>query len=554
MLVDLVQQSNFFGMTHQNVGEEFAELEDGQGALNRCRCAQHCTVTLGGGSSGAQEAIQVAAGMLGKIAAADDLLQTRRVDCQTLHHLAVRVLMGRGEFRAQLKFQRAQVLALLAVNDPLIDFGDRRHAAANKGQELLRGQRNRPFAGQAAGQGLKFGPRIGQAMDLLALPQLQTMFQIAQELVGVGQVLEVLAADVLLVVQLLQSEESAAGAQPRFAAAVDALETLHQKFNIANAAAIDLHIDAGMRHLFQETLAPMAADLLPGLERRLDGDKIQLRAIDIGLHRTGKLARQAHVSGGMAHLDHGLQLPIVGGVGVVVNGVGQRHRGLALAALRTQAQVNAKHRAFAGMPGQQLRGLLRQANKVFAVGNFRRRRFQAAVVEKQQVNVGAIVQLVSAQLAQRKHREARVNHAPVGIQPLWRAKAVLELRFRLAQRFLDEHVGQGGDLGCGLGQSCDAQHIAQHDADVLAPLEAGQQRGSVGFQRARAHAGEALLKLFARMGAIQVALAHEGVEEVGIVDQRLTQPGTVTKHHHRVVHQRRMFFKQVQQFRRGHFR
>jgi len=40
-------------------------------------------------------------------------------------------------------------------------------------------------------------------MRLLPLPQLQTMLQTAQELVRIGEVVEVFAADVFLVMQLL---------------------------------------------------------------------------------------------------------------------------------------------------------------------------------------------------------------------------------------------------------------------------------------------------------------------------------------------------------------
>ena len=86
-------------------------------------------------------------------------------------------------------------------------------------------------------------------MRLLSLPQLQSMFQIAQELIGVGKVVEVFAADVFLVVQLLQGKHRAARAQPGFSASVDALQTLHQKLDVANSAAIKLHVDAALRLL-----------------------------------------------------------------------------------------------------------------------------------------------------------------------------------------------------------------------------------------------------------------------------------------------------------------
>ena len=155
----------------------------------------------------------------------------------------------------------------------------------------------------------------------------------------------------------------------------------------------------GLRDLLQQ-VAAAAADLLAGLQRGLDGDEVQLGTIHVRLDRAHKFARQSQVAGGMTGLDHGLQLPVVGDVGVVVDSVGQRHGRLAFTALRTQAQIDAKHRPFASVPRQQFGGLLRQANEIFAVRNFHSRRLRSAVIQVKKIDVGAVVQLVAAQLSQ----------------------------------------------------------------------------------------------------------------------------------------------------------
>ena len=55
--------------------------------------------------------------------------------------------------------------------------------------------------------------------------------------------MEIVAAEVFLVMQLLQREQGSARVQPRLGAAVDALQTLHQKLDVANAAAVQLDVD-----------------------------------------------------------------------------------------------------------------------------------------------------------------------------------------------------------------------------------------------------------------------------------------------------------------------
>src|SRR5436305_13022025 len=80
-------------------------------------------------------------------------------------------------------------------------------------------------------------------MDLLAETELQPVFDGSQELICARQFMKVPAGDVVLVMQLLQLEHRPAGAQPSFPATIHALQTLHEKLDIANATALDLHIE-----------------------------------------------------------------------------------------------------------------------------------------------------------------------------------------------------------------------------------------------------------------------------------------------------------------------
>ena len=80
-------------------------------------------------------------------------------------------------------------------------------------------------------------------MHLLSMPQLQAMFQMTQEGVSQGQLVKIPPADMPLVMQLLQRKQGPAGAQPGLGAAVHALQTLHQKLDIPDAAAVELDVD-----------------------------------------------------------------------------------------------------------------------------------------------------------------------------------------------------------------------------------------------------------------------------------------------------------------------
>src|SRR4051812_15892919 len=79
-------------------------------------------------------------------------------------------------------------------------------------------------------------------MRLLAAPELQSMLYAPQEFISDRKLVEVFAGEVPFVVQLLQRQQRAAGAQPTIAAAVHALQALREKFDIANPSAIELHV------------------------------------------------------------------------------------------------------------------------------------------------------------------------------------------------------------------------------------------------------------------------------------------------------------------------
>src|SRR5689334_16722021 len=220
----------------------------------------------------------------------------------------------------------------------------------------------------------------------------------AQEFVGTGQVMEFLAADVPLVMQLLQREQGASGPQPGLRTSVYALQTLHQKLDIPNAASIDFYVD-GLVWLRQpDRLLPPRLHFFPRHQRSLDGRKIYFLGIDMRLHGTDKFARQASVSGRIFQLDQRLPFPVMRGFRVVGQCVGQGNSKFTLAVLRPEAQIDTEDGSFARDSREDLGGVLRQPDKVFAVRNRRPGLLFAVAVDVHQVYVRAVVQFVAAQL------------------------------------------------------------------------------------------------------------------------------------------------------------
>ena len=76
----------------------------------------------------------------------------------------------------------------------------------------------------------------GQRVRLAVLVHLQAMFHVAQELVGGAQPRVLARGEKSLVPQAAERQQGAAVAHPGLAAAVQALQALDQKLDIADAA------------------------------------------------------------------------------------------------------------------------------------------------------------------------------------------------------------------------------------------------------------------------------------------------------------------------------
>src|SRR5512144_1227681 len=97
-------------------------------------------------------------------------------------------------------------------------------------------------------------------MRLPVFGELKPVFEIPQKLVGRGQAGVLLVREQTLVAQAEQGQQRASVTHPRFAAPVQALETLHQELDVANSSPGQLDVEARLpalprRQLFTDPLA-----------------------------------------------------------------------------------------------------------------------------------------------------------------------------------------------------------------------------------------------------------------------------------------------------------
>ena len=132
-------------------------------------------------------------------------------------------------------------------------------------------------------------------MGLPVLGELQAVFQIAQKTIRGDQAAELGGRKQILLAEARKRQHRSAMAQPGNAAAMQALQALHQKLDVADAARSQLDVE---RRFAQPPLAQLFADALARGGHFFHRRKIERSGVNQRLH--GSAAARGRRSGSPA--------------------------------------------------------------------------------------------------------------------------------------------------------------------------------------------------------------------------------------------------------------
>ncbi len=381
-------------------------------------------------------------------------------------------------------------------------------------------------------------------MRLRALRHLQPVLDGSQKDVRLRECRSVGVADEPLFGETLQANEHLRRTDPRVPATVCQLECLCDKLDLPDASGSKLDVEpAAARLLFAVNPVARVADasdcLWKGLLMEDDAAKARKKPCDERFAASGRACANQH-----------LPLPVVRAVAVVLERALETHDELAVLSVRPEAEVDAVDGRRPARTADGLEQLLGESREERAVlerrggACMRRSRGVAlAVVQKHQVDVGCVVELAAAELAERDDRELGFGDASTRVGGLRRAVAVHERLARVRKRVIEDAVGEVRQLVGGVRERREAETVAQVDAGQLPLFESREQRLLVAVAVTRRVAAELFIELFARARAVGCALARDVRDDVGLREDRVRKPWAVRGERQQVGEQCRRAFE-----------
>jgi len=361
-------------------------------------------------------------------------------------------------------------------------------------------------------------------VGLLVVEVLDAVLDPAQEHIGAGQRVGGFLRHQAGACHPLQRIERGSGAQLRELAAAHHLQQLHGEFDLADAAARQLHV-VGTLGPAGRTLAGLVADLLVQVAQRLEHVVIKIAAEHEGQHHGAQ--RGGAVAPGFGGCDHpalepGKALPFAALDLEVFLQCVERHHRRAGVAVGPQRQIDPEHETMLGGVAHQRVDAAHGPGEVLVVADATPAVRQAGgftvfVVDVDQVDVARHIELARAQLA-HAHDPQRGGFAAGGGG---RAVQGVELAPGLANGHMQHQLGQLGHAAGDFGQRC-----------IRIAIEASQplhhQLAQDAQRRARAFAPCAQL-IEGRLHACPAWRARwQQVEQVGIAPaQPLHEAGVV---------------------------
>ena len=305
---------------------------------------------------------------------------------------------------------------------------------------------------------------------------------------------------------------------------MQALQALHQKFHVADAAARELHVQPQV--LIAAGLLFVDAGRL-GFRNRFDGAEVGGGFVDQRLDmKSEKLGAGPGITRSHPRFDEHVKIPVASSRGVIQLRAFERMADLAQAAIRgggadrpgstcLPAGVEVEE-GFGDPVGGSFEEFLRAVRTVAFGG-------AVAGMNKKEVDIGAVVELTAAQLAEGDDGESA---ARIGV-------FAGELAAHRAPGDVENGVSEVGDILGGFGEIGETERVAQGDAQHLAAAEQGQIDGA--GQAVGGEPGEQLFfVLFFEEATVQVAGGGDLEQPLGIADHGIGQEPAVGKDGERV--------------------
>jgi len=293
----------------------------------------------------------------------------------------------------------------------------------------LRQQRLREFLPAVeiheAGDVIEALIRRGQSMRLLVGDHLQPVFERPEEAIGLLQFVRRLGRDPLLARQLVEHRAGLAAAQLPVPATGDQLLRLDEEFDLADAAAAELHV---MAVDGDDAMAAHRMDLALHRMDVVDRREIEILAPDIGRQHLEEALTRLRIARDRARLDEGRALPVLPAAFVIVLGRRQGHGDRRAARIGPEAKIGAEDIAMLRPLLQDLDERLRQPDEERALVEPRLERELAGLVEDDDVDVARIVEFARAVFAHAEDGESAAGRRDLlgGTENLSASRRILE--------------------------------------------------------------------------------------------------------------------------------
>jgi hypothetical protein len=392
---------------------------------------------------------------------------------------------------------------LLGVDNAFVDFVDFGEVEVEGFKKPGSGDDAADFGrGHAAGDVFRVE---GERMGLAIVFKLEAMFEVAEELIGAGEAAVFDGGEELLIAKAGEGEHGAAVADPGFAAAVEALEALDEELDIADAAGGELDVDFGGVELAGGELF---VDAEAGLGDGFDGGEVERRGIDERFDEGEEGAAGGGVAGGDAGLDEHLEFPVAAAGLVVGLGGFEGHDDFAVAAFGAETEVDTVADAFGGVAAEEVGDEVGDfLGELFVGDDGGAGGVAVGGVEKDEIDVGAVVELFAAELADGEDGDGRAGEAV----------ALGVVGDGAAEGDVENGVGEVGEFAGGFREIGEAADVAEEDAKEFAAAEAGEVDG---FREAGGEGGfEAVDELIGGAGLVERGAGAELFEPLGMLEE-----------------------------------